>query len=219
MPMTDRRIVLVRHGRTDWNNEGRFQGLTDIPLNDEGRRQSEALARRLQSWPPGIILTSPLARAYETAEIIASQFGMKPSVLDELREIDFGEWEGEKLDDVHGMYCREYIMWMTDPFFNPPPYGECWYDIEARLNIAMSIITSCPYERVAVVTHGGVIRALFAVMLGYSPHRSWYIDVPNCSLSGIEASGGNIYLSFANDCFHISAGAEGEALPVWSDEK
>lgn len=212
------RIILARHGQTEWNKSFRFQGRTNVHLTDEGKRQAHSLAQRLKSWPPSVIYTSPLDRAKYTAESIAEPFGLTPIVLPELEEINFGSWEGESLIALENEQPEVYNRWRDDPFFNPPEGGESWQEIEARLTRAVDIMLSSQHERIIAVSHGGIMRALYAVMLGLDPHHTWYMDVSNCAMSGIEVVNGRMYLSFTNDSLHVKAGKIGESLPVWGDE-
>ena len=219
MSLTDRRIILARHGQTEWNKHYRFQGRTNVQLTDEGKNQAHSLARRLTSWPPDVIYTSPLDRAKFTAGEIASLFGLTPVILPELEEINFGKWEGESLISLEQEQPEVYNRWRNDPFFNPPEGGEAWPEIEARLTRAVNIMLEAPHKRIIAVSHGGIMRALYAVIMGLDPHKTWYMDVANCSMSGIDIVNGRRYLSFTNDNLHIKAGKYGESLPVWGDEK
>ena len=97
-------LVLVRHGETDWNRQRRFQGHADQPLNDAGRSQARELAGRLRDEPVTALYTSPLRRASETAQILASGFGLEARTLDALLEIDVGAWEGLTVDEVRERY-------------------------------------------------------------------------------------------------------------------
>jgi len=219
MSLTDRRIILVRHGQTEWNKHYRFQGRTNIQLTEAGKSQAYSLSRRLRSWPPEVVYSSPLDRAKFTASAVCSQFGLTPVILPDLEEIDFGEWEGQSLKSLEYDEPEAYNRWRTDPFFNPPKGGESWPEISTRLERAVNIILEAPYRRIIVVSHGGVMRALYAVMLGLNPHKTWYMDVANCAMSGIDIVDGRRYLSFSNDNLHIKAGEIGESLPIWGDEK
>lgn len=212
------RLILARHGQTEWNKSYRFQGRTDVNLTDEGKRQAGLLALRLRSWPPDVIYTSPLSRAKFTASEIASQFGLQPVILPELEEINFGSWEGQSLISLEHDSPEIYNRWRSDPFFNPPEGGESWPQIEARLSRAVDIILSGSHKRIVAVSHGGIMRALYAVIMGLDPHKTWYMDVANCSMSGIEIINGRRYLSFTNDSHHIMSGENGVSLPVWGDE-
>ncbi|MBQ7169759.1 MAG: histidine phosphatase family protein [Synergistaceae bacterium] len=218
MSLTDRRIILARHGQTEWNLHFRFQGRTNIQLTDEGMSQAHSLAERLKSWPPDVIYSSPLDRAMFTAKTAADKFGLVPVIIPELEEINFGSWEGLSLVSLEQEQPVAYNRWRSDPFFNPPDGAETWPEIETRLNRAVNIMLGSPHKRIIAVTHGGIIRALYAVILGLNPHKTWYIDAANCSMSGIEIIGQRRYLSFTNDNLHIKAGKYGETLPVWGDE-
>ncbi|HEV7133000.1 MAG TPA: histidine phosphatase family protein [Gaiellaceae bacterium] len=144
-------LLLVRHGETDWNAEGRLQGHTDRPLNDFGRRQAAALAERLAGDPIDAIYASDLSRARETAEILGARLGL-PVVLEPgLRERNWGTWEGltgSERDRV------EYIGEAPDEH------------AERVLAAVRAIAERHPHGRVLVVTHGGSLRRVQAAAYG-----------------------------------------------------
>ena len=154
-------ILLVRHGETDWNRDQRWQGQADPPLNDEGRRQSRSLAEALAARPPHAIVSSDLARARETAEIVAATLGLRVELDPRLREIDVGEWSGVTMAEVERLYPEGARRrgagatgWET---------GESYEAMGRRVVEALhEIAVSHASERVLVVTHGGPIRALLA---------------------------------------------------------
>ena len=209
------RVILARHGQTEWNKEFRFQGKTNVQLTEEGKRQAHALAERLASWPPDVIYTSPLDRALYTAQAIAERHNMKPVVLDELEEIDFASWEGQSINGLDREQHEIFSRWRADPFFNPPEGAETWDILSERLSRAVNKFLSEGHKRIIAVSHGGIMRALYAVFTGLNPHKTWNMDVSNCSMSGIEMRYGRPCLAFANDDLHIRAGAYGQKLPVW----
>ena len=92
--------MLARHGETDWNREGRFQGHADPPLNDTGRAQAERLAAELDHVELSAVYSSPLGRATETARIVAAARGLEPIALDALREVDVGSWQGLTREEI-----------------------------------------------------------------------------------------------------------------------
>jgi broad specificity phosphatase PhoE len=144
--------MLVRHGETDWNAEGRLQGQTDTPLNDFGRRQARQLAEELAGDQVEAIYSSDLSRARETAEIVAERLGL-PVVLDpDLREKDWGTWEG--LTAVE----RDRVEFV----------GESTEAHQERMLRALRGISERqPADgRVLVVTHGGSMRRVQAAALG-----------------------------------------------------
>lgn len=144
-------LLLARHGETDWNAEGRLQGHTDRPLNDDGRRQAQALAERLAGERVDAVYASDLARARETAEIVAAQLSL-PVVLDpDLRERNWGTWEGLKPSE------RGRVEFA----------GETPEAHRGRIVAAIERIADRhPGGRVVVVTHGGSMRRIQAAVLG-----------------------------------------------------
>ena len=209
------RVILARHGQTEWNKEFRFQGKTNVQLTEEGKRQAHALAERLASWPPDVIYSSPLDRALYTAQAIAERHNMKPVILDELEEIDFASWEGQSINGLEREQHEIFSRWRADPFFNPPEGAETWPELSERLSRAVNQFLAGGHKRIIAVSHGGIMRALYAVFTGLNPHKTWNMDVSNCSMSGIEMRFGRPCLAFANDDLHIRAGAYGQKLPVW----
>ena len=126
-------VYLIRHGETAWNEEGRCQGVTDIPLTDKGRRQAQAVAKALERQPIGRILTSPLLRARDTAALIAQPHALSPECYDELKEWDQGSLEGltgpELMQDYPGFFER----WLADPAGTAPPGGEPLRAVQQRV--------------------------------------------------------------------------------------
>jgi broad specificity phosphatase PhoE len=147
-------LLLVRHGETDWNAEGRLQGQTDRPLSDYGRRQAQQLAEELQGEELEAIYSSDLARARETAEIVGRRLGL-PTVLDpDLREKDWGTWEG--LTAVE----RDRVEFV----------GESTEAHRDRILESLRRISERhPGDgRVLVVTHGGSMRRVQTAALGWA---------------------------------------------------
>ncbi|HYF00177.1 MAG TPA: histidine phosphatase family protein, partial [Planctomycetota bacterium] len=127
-------LYLVRHGQTAWNELGRAQGHTDIPLDERGRRQAQALGEAFRRLPLDRILTSDLARAYQTAEAVAHATGVSLEVRPELRERGFGEWEGSPFADV-GAWILARAQSDGIPFLEcRPPGGEAFADVWTRLD-------------------------------------------------------------------------------------
>ena len=146
-------ILLARHGETDWNRERRVQGHTDRPLTAEGRRQAAVLAEQLVDDPPDAVYSSDLVRAHETARIVAERLGLDVVVLPELRERDFGTWEGLTDDEILSRF--------------PEAHNGPWGDAETREEMlervreaVARIAAAHPDGRVLVITHGGPVRVL-----------------------------------------------------------
>lgn len=159
-------ILLIRHGETEWNKTVRFQGQTDIPLCDVGIRQAELVKDRLQD-NFDLIYTSPLSRAYETAKIIASNTGKEPIIHKDLIEINFGPWEGLRMEEVKSTYHDDYIRWKTDKLHGNFTYDENYpkgeksiHEVSLRFSKAiLGIVESNLGKTIAVVAHGGIMKA------------------------------------------------------------
>ena len=149
------RLCLVRHGQTDWNLEGRYQGQSDVPLNENGRGQAESLIEKLRSRKFSAIYTSDLSRARETAEPIAKALGIPLRIEPRLREINQGEWEGQLVDDLKARYTELWAQRAIDPASVRPPGGETVGEVAERVYAALDDIARIfPTGNVLVVSHG-----------------------------------------------------------------
>jgi broad specificity phosphatase PhoE len=184
-------LLLVRHGETDWNAERRFQGHADPPLNDVGRRQASVLADELEGERIDAVYTSDLARARETAAIVAERRGIPVVALPELREIDVGEWQGltwPEIEERHPEGVRAWHEtgqgWMQ---------GETYDELGARiLDVLRRIAEEHADERVLVVGHGGTVRAIRAHLEGRSvaESRRGSPAIGNCEVFRVGSEGG-----------------------------
>jgi broad specificity phosphatase PhoE len=160
-------LLLVRHGETDWNAAGRLQGHTDRPLNDYGRRQAKELAERLAGEGADAIYASDLVRAKETAEIVGERLGLTVAVDPDLREKDWGTWEGLTGDE------RVHVEFE----------GESTEDHRDRVMGAVRrIVARHPEQRIVVVTHGGSLRRIQAAVNGVADPVIENCAVWSCSL-------------------------------------
>ena len=210
-----REILLVRHGRTDWNDVHRFQGRTDIPLNAAGLAQSEKVATRIEGWQADVVYTSPLTRARQTADVIAARLKKNPIVIEELTEVDFGSWEGAYFRTLLEKKDESLLKWIADPFSNAPPGAEEWDSIRQRAERVVNSVLDSGHKHVVIVSHGGIIRALLVVFLNFDPHTVWKIKSSNCSLTGIEVREHETSLAFANDDLHLKVTRTDDYLPMW----
>jgi probable phosphoglycerate mutase len=160
-------ILLARHGETDWNREGRFQGWADPPLNEAGRAQAEALADRLREIPFDAVYSSDLRRAHETAAIVAAPHRV-PVVSDPgLREIDVGSWSGLTRAEIEARFPgAEHHDGETRK-----------HHLERVLATVDRIARAHPGERILIVSHGGSLRALRRHCAGEPVH-----PIENCGV-------------------------------------
>ncbi len=155
------RLVLVRHGQTDWNLEGRYQGQTDLPLNAAGRAEASALAEQLAGRPLEAIYSSNLRRAHETASIIAERLGMPVQIDGRLREVYLGQWEGVLFKDIVAQYPAEWEQRQRDPVHSRPPGGESAVELAARVWAAVDEIARRHAPGlVLIVSHGLALAAV-----------------------------------------------------------
>jgi alpha-ribazole phosphatase len=156
------KLFLIRHGQTSWNVEGRYQGDQDIELNSTGIRQAGLAAKYLSRVEFSNIYSSPLSRTMETARIINRRRGLDIKVMQDLKEMDFGKWEGMKFEEINSTYNSDYQKWLDDPYRNRPTGGENFQELTDRATAAIDLIVAGNSDgsSVAVSTHGGVILSL-----------------------------------------------------------
>lgn len=165
------RILLVRHGATVLTAEDRFAGATDVPLGDEGRHQARQLAARLAAEPLAAVYSSPLARTFDTALVIADPHRLSVRLSSGLREMDHGHWEGLTRHEALTRYPAEYAAWEAHPMDAAPAGGESGRAVLSRARAALDAIVSAhPGEHVLVVSHKATIRLLVADLLGLDPN-------------------------------------------------
>ncbi|MDQ2909431.1 MAG: histidine phosphatase family protein [Actinomycetota bacterium] len=154
-------ILLARHGETDWNRDNRFQGHADPPLNETGRAQAAELSAALADEPLVAVYSSPLRRALETAEIVATPHGLEPVQVTALREVDVGSWQGLTRAEIEERFPEQFARWLA--------YEEGWEDGESYEEMGRRVIAGLlelaaahEGERILAVTHGGPVRAAYA---------------------------------------------------------
>lgn len=200
-------IYLVRHGETTWNRERRFQGQADAPLSEVGRRQAAATSAHLAGFGLSAVYSSDLSRARDTAEAIAHAGGLPGVVTDAaLREADFGAWQGMTVDEVHAAYPREAALWWADSVEYRPEGGERLEEMAARaVRFLRDLLPRREGEAIAVVSHGGPIKAMVCYTLGAPVSAFRHIRVGNCSISTLRHTpdDGNLVLLAFNDTSHL----------------
>lgn len=199
------RLFLIRHGETAWNKDSRLQGQTDILLSDAGRKQAEALSRRLAGENFSAFFSSNLKRSLETAEIIAKPHNQEVYISPGLQEINFGDWEGLTIDEIRKNYSEIASKWWASPLETRVPGGETLGELAERSSIAVkSIVNRYPNQKVVVVAHGGTIRSIVGMVLGLDLNQYWRLRQDNASMSIIELyQGEKGILMLYNDCNHL----------------
>jgi len=180
-------LILVRHGQTDWNKEDRIQGQSDIPLNKEGKRQAEKVARQLSGKKIDAIYTSKLKRAYQTAHIIARAHHLKVVKDERLNEITQGDWEGLTLSEARKRYPVLFEKWLTTPLQTKPPGGESVKSVKKRvIDVLNEIKGRHPSQTVVIVAHEVVNALIKSVCEGIGLEHIWDLHSSNGSYEVIE---------------------------------
>lgn len=203
-----KRILLIRHGQTDWNMDGRWQGSLPVPLNDVGRAQARALAAHLRPNPIRAIYSSDLPRALETAEFLGAAVGVRPKPDTRLREFDLGIFQGLKRDEMMARYPAEWASFNADYWDYTIPGGESRRMLQQRMWEAwMDVIARDEGPEVAVVSHGGALKLLLLRLFDDSSTVR-ELRLENTSVTTVERNGTGWKLAAAADITHLAALSE-----------
>lgn len=178
-------IILVRHGLTQWNIDGRYQGQKDPDLSALGIEQANKLAAYLKSWELDAVYASDLKRASNTASIIALEHHLPVQIDKRLREFNFGVWEGLTRDQIKKQYRDIYLKRKTD-IHTPIPGGETTSQVQKRVALWLNDATEPLNHVIVAVSHGGTIRVILALILGVDITRCYTIKLDNCGFSIIH---------------------------------
>jgi broad specificity phosphatase PhoE len=201
-------LLLVRHGQTDSNLHGRWQGWDGTPLNQQGEREAVLIAWRLAQTEKAIaaLYASPLRRAWQTAERIGEALNLSPAPHDGLKEINFGQISGITLDEFRERFPDLHKRWAdkTDLTFAFPG-GEQRAQFFQRVGEAMEgIVERHPDQKVVVVAHGGTLRACLVHYLPAEFSQWWTYELGNCSLTRLEVREGRAKLLGLDDRAHLA---------------
>lgn len=199
------KLILVRHGETDWNKESRFQGNQDIALNKKGEAQAQKLADRLADEKIDLIYSSNLGRAHTTAKIIAQEHNLEVGVRANLQEIDFGVWEGLTFAEINEQYSKEFSAWKDNPNEMKPKDGESLKEVEKRAVKAMNeLLEEHDGKTILVAAHGGVNRVVISNFLGMPLDKCWRLNQDNTAVNIINISQTEVVLEKFNSTCHLS---------------
>lgn len=188
MPGLETKVFLIRHGNTDWHEQGKLMGRRDRPLSQDGVAQAERAAVGLEGVPIAEVLSSPLLRAVQTAEIIGKRFGIDIARDNRLTELSLGRWEGMYLNEIAN--TPEYQQFLADPLVTAIPDGENLEHARRRAASALeqALEDSPTGDAVAVVTHASIIRVLLTHYMGAPPSMYHRVRVSPGSISVLSFS-------------------------------
>jgi len=192
-------LLVLRHGETSWNRERRIMGALDVPLSAQGREQCTAVGRLLADLavaglPVDAIVTSPLARARESASIIGSVLGVDVLEDDDLQEVRFGRWQGMSYEEV--MQDPDYRAYAHNPCAAATPGGETILDVQARGLAALA--RGALGRRTLFVSHGDIIRSTVCHYLAIPAGEYRRVRIDNCGLSAVDEIGARSEVKFVN---------------------
>lgn len=201
------RLLIVRHGATANNAEGRFTGQSPAPLSPLGVRQVEALAARLREAPVDTIVSSDLPRAQETARALAAGRGCELTLDADLREVSLGDWEGLTAAEARLRDPELFREWRDDALRLAPPHGETVEQLATRVRRAWSrwVEESGSISTTLWVTHGGVISVILCDALGLPLSQRRLFRRDNASITEIAMERGGLVIARINDIAHLES--------------
>jgi phosphoserine phosphatase len=198
------RILLARHGQTEWNRVERFRGQIDVPLNAVGRQQAQALAIRLTGEPIDIVCAGPLERARDTAAPLALRLGQSVQILDGFMDINYGAWAGISPAEAAEQDPELAARWRSAPHLVRFPDGEGLSDIRQRIVTALEeVISQLPNGTAFLVGHQVVNKVLLCAVLGLDNSSLWRIGQDNACLNILEHHDGLYNIITLNDTCHL----------------
>ncbi len=199
-------IYLIRHGQTDWNRDKIFRGRADVPLNERGREEASALSRHLEHVRPRACYSSPLSRAFETAEIACRPHSLKVQSDEGVIDIDYGTWQGLPDAEVSKRFAPLRRRWLETPHRVKFPGGESLAMVRKRaLDSLERIRFEHPEGIVFVVAHRVVTKVIMCAALGLANSAFWKIRQDNCAYNIIELSEQGAVVVLMNDTCHMRA--------------
>lgn len=205
--MSTLRIHFLRHGQTAQSKANMFCGSGLNPdLTPDGLEMAECVARAHAKTPFKTIYSSPLIRTVSTAKTVAASHRLEPKLIDDLREIGYGDWEGKTADAVNQEFHDDYIRWMADPAWCPPTNGETATAIAARgIRVVDQIRHEVSCGEVLVVSHKATIRIILCSLLGIDVGRFRFrLDCPVCSVSVVDFTAQGPWLRILADRSHLT---------------
>lgn len=199
------RVILVRHGRTEWNRVERFRGRADVPLDATGLAQADAAGRRVAAeWTPVTIYCSPLSRAVETGEAIARHGEATAQPYLDLIDIDYGQWQGLTPAEARQRWPEMVNAWYHAPHTARIPGGETLAGVRRRgMATVQALASRHRGQTIALVGHTVINRAILLGVMGLGDGRFWRIRQEPCAINVFEVEADDFTLVSLNDTGHL----------------
>ncbi len=197
-------IYLIRHGQTAWNKEEIFRGRTDVPLDETGLRQAELAGEYFKGLKIHAIYSSPLARAWQTAQMIAGPHSLRVQPLEGIIDMSFGNWEGHPHEEIKKMDPETYRLWRAEPHRARLPGGESLEEVRVRAMAAVEeVIQSNLGKALVLVSHRVVNKVVICGVLGIDNSHFWQIGQDTTAINLIQYRDGKYILSLLNETCHL----------------
>ena len=198
------KIIFVRHGQTEWNVLGRYQGQTDVALSPLGIEQAEKLAAHFPVDKIEAVYSSDLARAMKTASCVADRFGLTVESRPELRELNFGDWEGLTYDEIVAKWPDALENFFLHPDVLDIPHGESFPKLRERaLACVEEIVARHPDQTVAVFAHGAILRTILTAALHMDLQYVWTIRQFNTAVNIVTYTEHGTTVELINGTGHL----------------
>lgn len=205
-------LFLLRHGETAWNLQHRYLGHTDKPLNAQGKAQARRVVQAFSQVPLDMVITSPLRRASEIAQLVAEDHHLEPVADDRIREFSFGIFEGLTFEEARQKHPQQFDDWLND-YEKPPDQGEKLTSLYARTRLFLQEMRQDHVgKKILVVSHGGPLRELIRQTLGLSIDRHWWFMVNLAAICEIRYFPNSAVVVRLNDTAHLQ-GLNSEKRP------
>lgn len=200
------RLILARHGQTEWNVKRMFRGRIDIPLNETGVRQANAVAKKLSAFKIRKIYSSPLKRALQTAEAVGKRLNLKPIPENDLIEINYGKWQGLAVDEVQKKYRALYAKWLKTPGKTAIPGGETLKRARTRVSLKLNkILNQYRNGDIVIVAHEVIIKVILCKLLNLSDNFFWKLKQDTGAITILEYHNGVSAILSLNDTCHLGS--------------
>ena len=199
-------IYLVRHGQTAWNKEEIFRGRTDVPLDEIGLKQAELAGQYFKGMEIHAIFSSPLSRAWQTAEKVAELHNLKVQSLQGIADMSFGNWEGHPHQEIRQNDSKTYRQWVETPHLVRLPGGEGLDDVRVRAMASLEeVIRLQPGKTLILVSHRVVNKVIICGILGLDNSHFWQITQDPTAINLIQYKNGKYILSLMNETCHLKS--------------
>lgn len=214
------KLLLIRHGQTEWNITGRYQGQSDVELSEDGKEQARQLAKNFAYGNVDAVYSSPLKRAMFTAKAVADKFGLEVIPEESFKEINFGDWEGCHYTEIQDRWPEEFNLLFNGADVLQIPGGESFPELQKRaMKKIHELVEKHEGKTIAIVAHGAIIRAILTAVLGMPVKNVWKIRQDNTAVNLVRYDGDMVNVELMNSTFHLEKAPIGGNLQALSQKK